>query len=56
MSAKRRFQRTAKLKQEPAVEDDGIVLQDEESLEQSGATHVPLLAPPLFEGRLQLGQ
>jgi hypothetical protein len=38
MSAKRRFQRTAKLKQEPAVEDDGIALQDEESLEQIGAT------------------
>ena len=40
MGAKRRFQRRAKLKlkQEPAVEDDGIALQDEESLEQTGAT------------------
>jgi len=38
MGAKRRFQRRAKLKQEPAVEDEGIALQDEESLEQSGAT------------------
>jgi hypothetical protein len=36
MGAKRRFQRRAKLKQEPAVEDDGIALQDEESLEQIG--------------------
>jgi hypothetical protein len=40
MGAKRRFQRRAKLKlkQEPAVEDDGIALQDEESLEPIGAT------------------
>jgi hypothetical protein len=38
MGAKRRFQRRAKLKQEPTVEDDGIALQDEESLEQIRAT------------------
>lgn len=38
MGARRRFQRKAKLKPEPAVEDEGIALQDEESLEQIGAT------------------
>lgn len=38
MGAKRRFQRRAKLKQGAAVDNDGIALQDEESLEQSGAT------------------
>lgn len=38
MGAKRRFQRRAKLKQEPAVANGGLALQDEESLEQSGAT------------------
>lgn len=40
MGAKRRFQRRAKLKPEPAV-DDGTVLEDEEPvdpLEQSGVT------------------
>jgi hypothetical protein len=36
MGAKRRFQRRAK--QKPAVEDNGIALQDEESVEQIGAT------------------
>lgn len=38
MGARRRFQRRTKLKQEPAIEIDGLPLPDEASLERLGVT------------------